>query len=312
VTFSHLTMTTSISPIMATDSTLVSVGTARPCRPALALLPYIDHLEAKISHHFFISDSQYDMRPRVYRLRPFRFLDLPAEVREKIYEFTWGIELGYYFSIRLCYPSVSIRRLHDRGLRFRRGIALLLVNKQVSREAAHVVYSQTPLRIESAPYRKPENLSFIGSVRTTWFTNTTRYIRIRSNFDFEAERNAAWVKGLNCFQGLLSLEVLLDLATSLEKPRSPNLITNLLPFAALKCETITFRAPPYVPDDAKKEIEDAWQEALEAEQTEVVAAVCCPHLTSKLLLMTLDRSKSFGTTFLNDREELWKNQSNEK
>lgn len=304
----HVTRTTAT---MAPDTFLASVESSRLCRPAPALLPFIKDLEAKISHHFFISDSQYDIRPRAYRLRSFRFLELPAEVREKIYEFIWGIELRYYFSIRLCYPSVSIRRLHDRGLRFRRGIALLLVNKQVSREAAHVVYSQTPLRIESAPYRKPENLNFIGSVRTTWFTSTTRFVRIRSNFDFEAERNAAWVKGLNCFQALLSLEVLLDLATSLEKPRSPDLISNLLPFAALKCETITFRAPPHVPEDAQKEVQDAWQEALNAEKLNVVAVVCVMGSRDlQCLANGLNRLESFGIMSPNDQGP-WKSRSNE-
>lgn len=262
----------------AGDRKSASVGPPRLYGPAPSLLPFINDLEAKVRRHFFISDSQYDLRRRVHRQWPFRFLHLPAEVREKIYEFTWGIGLEYYFSIRLCYPSVSIRRLHDRGLRFRRGIALLLVNKQVSREAAHVVHSQTVLRIDSVPYRKPENLHFIGSIRTSWFTSTTRCISIRSNFGFEAERNAAWVKGLTCFQSLLSLEVLLDLDTSLNEPRLTDSVTNLIPFAYLRCETITFRAPHYVQESTKKEIEAAWQEALNDVQMSVVAVVLRPYL----------------------------------
>ena len=195
--------------------------------------------------------------------------------------------MEFYFSMRLCHPSISIRRHHDRGLRFRRGIALLLVNKQVSSEATHILYSQTALQIDSAPYRKPENLQFIGSVRMRLFTSTTRCICIRSNFGFEAERNAAWVKGLKCFEALLSLEVLLDLDIVVEESHLKDMMVNLLPFAALKCERITFRGPPYVQESTRKEVEAAWQEALDVEQTEVLAKVRCPYVTCELLLITL-------------------------
>ena len=196
--------------------------------------------------------------------------------------------------MRLCYPSISIRRHHDRGLRFRRGIALLLVNKQVSSEAAHILYSQTALQIDSAPYRRPENLHFIGSVRTKWFTSTTRSICIRSNFSFEAERNAAWVKGLKCFEALLSLEVLLDLDIAVEESRLKDMMINLLPFAALKCERITFRGPPYVQESTRKEVDAAWQEDLDVENAEVSAKVLCSYVFSRLLLITLTDQHRMG------------------
>jgi hypothetical protein len=296
----------------STDTSLATVGSSKPSRPAATLLPIINDLEAKISHHFSISDFQYDLRRRVYRVRPFPFLDLPGEVREKIYEFIWGTAIGYYFSMRLCHPSISIRRHHGRGLRFRRGIALLLVNKQVSREAAYVLYSQTALQIDSAPYRRPENLQFIGSVRTRWFTSTTRCVCIRSNFGFEAERNAVWVKGLKCFEALLSLEVLLDLDIVVEESSLKDMVANLLPFAALKCDSITFRGPPFVQGSTREEVKAAWQEALDVEQTEVLANVIISSCDTPHLSNHFDRSTSYGIISIKDQEELCKPQKPRK
>lgn len=81
------------------------------------------------------------------------------------------------------------------------------------------------------------------------------------------------MKGLNCFEALLSLEVLLDLDVVVEESRLKDMVGNLLPFAALKCERITFRGPPYVQESVRKEVEATWQVALDVEQTEVVAKV---------------------------------------
>jgi hypothetical protein len=180
----------------------------------------------------------------------------------------------------------------------------LRVNKQVSREAAHILYSQTALQIDSAPYRKAENLNFIGSVRTRWFTSTTRSICIRSNFSFDAERNAAWVKGLKYFRALLSVEVLLDLDVAVEESRLKDFMINLVPFAALQCEKVTFRGPPYVQESTMKEVRAAWREALETRQTEVLSKVPCTHPNPQDLANYLVRLQSCGTTLIRDPEDL--------
>lgn len=81
------------------------------------------------------------------------------------------------------------------------------------------------------------------------------------------------MKGLKCFDALLSLEVLLDLDMAVEESSLKDMVANLLPFAALKCDSITFRGPPFVQGSTRKEVEAAWQETLEIEQTEVLAKV---------------------------------------
>jgi hypothetical protein len=115
-----------------------------------------------------------------------------------------------------------------------------------------------------------------------------------------------WVKGLKCFEALLSVEVLLDLDIATEESRLKDFMSNLVPFAALKCERITFRGPPYVQDSTMKDVEVAWQEALEAEQTEVFAKVPGIHLISHNLADHSVRLRLYGITSIRDQEKLWK------
>ncbi len=113
--------------------------------------------------------------------------------------------------------------------------------------------------------------------------STTRCIHIRLNFSFDAVRNETWVKGLECFEALLSVEVLLDLDIVVEESNLKDFMINLLPFAALRCENITFRGPSYVQESTKREVEATWLEALKVEQTIVGAKALCAHLISQNL-----------------------------
>src|ERR1700722_13760135 len=96
-------------------------ATAATTRPphwqAATLLPIINAMEANIKHRLFLSGSPSYPRRSNHRQHPFRFLFLPAEIRQTVYEQVWGTELDYYFSIYICLPSVNIRRLHDKGPR---------------------------------------------------------------------------------------------------------------------------------------------------------------------------------------------------
>lgn len=115
-----------------------------------------------------------------------------------------------------------------------------------------------------------------------------------------------WVKGLKCFEALLSVEVLLDFDVATEESQLKDFMINLVPFAALKCERITFRGPPYVQDSTMKEVEVGLQEVLEAQQTEVFAKVPGIHLISHNLADHSVRLRLYGITFIRDQEELWK------
>jgi hypothetical protein len=251
------------------NTTLSSVGTNhqmtssyRSCRPASGILPIINELETRNKPRWFLSNSSCHCWSNISRQQPFQFLDLPPEIRESIYKLTWGTDPGYYFSLSVCYPSISIRRLYDRGRRDTRRNALLFVSRQVSKEAAYVLYSEATLRIDSAPHRKLETLHFLGSIRTTWFISTTRRISIRSGFNSTPERNEAWVTGLRNFKGLMHLEVLLDFNLSVDESSWIKSIINLLPFTALDCQFITFRGHPNVHADTKRDVEAAWRDAV--------------------------------------------------
>jgi hypothetical protein len=245
---------------------------SRHLRPAPALWPAIAALEAKMALQFILPHVPRYPRFINYTQQPFRFLDLPREVRDIVYEYAWAISYQH-FSIRICLPSVDIRRIDDRGSRCIKKNALLFVNKQVSNEAARVVYFRSPLHMELAPFNstKPYNLDFVFSNRTTWFTSTTRHIVISSAFTF-GPRNAAWVKALQKFQALTSLEVLLSVGMWSSPAVLRDAVVNLLPFAALQCEEIVFRGLSDVEEVHRKETEEGWQVAL-LSQPDVVPVV---------------------------------------
>ena len=242
-------------------------GRLKPIRPAPALRSVINNIEARMKHNSYVSTSQRHMRASVRGQEPFRFLDLPPEIRELIYEYVWETASSY-FSILICHPSISIRRLNDRDFRTTQGNALLLVNKQVSNEAANVVYSQTVLRMESAPYRKPENLQLIDSARTSWFLSTTRHISIRSSLAFDSNHNVEIGK----FHSLSRLEFLLNLGKVLDESDLHRAVPNLLPIMSLQCENICFKWPINLPEVNQASIEAVWQKAL-ADRVDVALQV---------------------------------------
>ena len=231
--------------------------------PSTALLPMIKALEARNRWRIFPFE-----RPRLppfsaSRIRPFKFMALPAEIRERIYEHIWEIDRDYYFSIYICFPSLNIRRLHDHGCNGRRGSALLLVSRQVCIEAAHVLYSLTTLRIDSFPYKRaPDTLSLIGSRRTQCFTSTTRNLCIRSSFGVLEAQNEAWLKVLRSFHRLTSLQVLLDMEGWLSVNALKDVVANLIPFTTLGCKAVTFRGPDFVPVEYRKEVENVWEDTV--------------------------------------------------
>lgn len=94
------------------------------------------------------------------------------------------------------------------------------------------------------------------------------------------------MKGLKCFEALLSVEVLLDLDVPVEESRLKDFMINLVPFAALKCEKVTFRGPPYVQESTMEEVEVAWQEALEAQRPQAGAQVLCVPYPDNFLLIS--------------------------
>jgi hypothetical protein len=157
------------------------------------LTPKVDNLKARLQSLGKLENTDLSMlkdpiirvlelppavQASIYQLRAFRFLNLPAEVRNHIYRFYFNTNLPVSKNPRFDIKDGKIRRAGS--------YSLLFANKQIYTESRDFIYPFSELYFEAAfgvPHLPPFELALPDFAQYPSFAAETTQVKIRTGTD---------------------------------------------------------------------------------------------------------------------------------